>query len=99
MKTKEHGNLTDQGMAGNGYHGRCEYCGLALVTDLGYNSWANTKCKPREIVKESDVPEKIRSLARFHGMRFAVENGVGVYVKAYDRAYTLEELQSRMTKH
>lgn len=40
-----HGSLVDTEMAGNGYHGRCEHCGLELVTDLGYNSWSGTKCE------------------------------------------------------
>jgi len=40
----EHGSIVDIEMAGNGYHGRCSNCGLALVTDLGYNSWEGTKC-------------------------------------------------------
>ncbi len=50
-KYPEHGNLVDIPMAGNGYHGRCENCGLSLVTDLGYNSWEGTKCevKPENI--------------------------------------------------
>lgn len=45
-----HGNLVDTESAGNGYHGRCEHCGLPLVTDLGYNSWKDTKCeiKPKK---------------------------------------------------
>ncbi|MCK9544883.1 MAG: hypothetical protein M0R03_22950 [Novosphingobium sp.] len=32
--------------AGNGYHGRCKHCGIPLVTDLGYNSWAGVPCNP-----------------------------------------------------
>ena len=31
--------------SGNGHHGYCEHCMLALVTDLGYNSWSDTKCE------------------------------------------------------
>jgi len=41
----EHGDIVNRGMAGNGYHGNCSNCGLALVTDLGYCSWEDTTCK------------------------------------------------------
>ena len=43
-KWSGHGNLVDKEMAGNGYHGRCENCGLPYVTDLGYCSWTDSKC-------------------------------------------------------
>lgn len=46
-----HGKLIDTEHARNGYHGRCEKCGLALVTDLGYMSWENTICE----IKEKDL--------------------------------------------
>lgn len=53
-KFPEHGNLVNTNQAGNGYHGNCSNCGLALVTDLGYMSWDNTVCEIEEktIVKE-----------------------------------------------
>ncbi len=51
-KFPEHGHLVDKEMAGNGYHGRCSNCGLALVTDLGYSSWSDTKCEIKKEVKE-----------------------------------------------
>lgn len=55
----EHGNLVNTRQAGNGYHGNCGHCGLALVTDLGYCTWDNTSCdggKARE--EERKVKEK-----------------------------------------
>lgn len=42
---KSHGTIVRTGNEGNGFHGYCSNCGLALVTDLGYNSWENTECK------------------------------------------------------
>ena len=44
----EHGNIIESGMEGNGYHGNCSHCGLALVTDLGYCSWDDTVCEIKE---------------------------------------------------
>jgi hypothetical protein len=43
-----HGDLiTNQG-TGNGYHGNCSNCGMALVTDLGYTSWVKSpKCETK----------------------------------------------------
>lgn len=52
-----HGKLVDTKSAGNGYHGRCCNCGLALETDLGYNSWDGTNCTKKEEVKV-EVQEK-----------------------------------------
>lgn len=98
MKTSKHGNLIDKDMAGNGYHGRCEHCGLACVTDLGYFSWEGTKCIEREIVNEKDVPENIRSYAKFFGMIFKVEDGKAYYTKPYVKDYQLEELESIIKK-
>ena len=58
-KFPKHGELIDTRMAGNGYHGRCENCGMALVTDLGYNSWDNTQCiRKEEIVDNSEISFK-----------------------------------------
>ena len=57
-KWNQHGNLVDRNMAGNGYHGRCEHCGLALVTDLGYNSWKNTNCEIKK-KKSTRINQKI----------------------------------------
>ena len=56
--------------AGNGYHGNCKYCGMALVTDLGYCSWNDTKCVDREITYEGDIPKNVLSYARFRGYRW-----------------------------
>jgi hypothetical protein len=50
---------------GNGYHGRCLHCGVALVTDLGYCSWDNLKCVDRQIEHTSDMSEAVRSYANF----------------------------------
>lgn len=56
--------------AGNGYHGYCEHCGAPLVEDLGYCSWDGLKCVDREIVDEWDIPDEIKSYARFKGYRY-----------------------------
>jgi len=117
MKINKHGNLVNTEQAGNGYHGNCEYCGLPCVTDLGYFSFNGTTCIDREITSESDVPEEIRSYARFHGMKYKIIKAkeiikivkgkakrkvIGkdklVYVKPYDRDYTLKELDSKIKK-
>jgi len=53
-----HGKLVDTAMAGNGYHGRCDICGLALVTDLGYCSWDNSECIPKKVEPKKVEPKK-----------------------------------------
>lgn len=55
---KEHGILIDTNNGGNGYHGRCGDCGMALVTDLGYCSWDNTECIPKVFENNSEKKEK-----------------------------------------
>lgn len=55
---------------GNGYHGRCKYCGLSLVTDLGYSSWDNTKCVDRDkFFWEDDIPKEILNYTRFKDLK------------------------------
>lgn len=53
---EQHGKLIDTEWAGNGYHGRCSNCGLALETDLGFCNWENTICKIDR--KETEIVEK-----------------------------------------
>lgn len=47
----DHGDIINREMAGNGYHGRCERCGMPLVTDLGYTSWKGTVCVVKPVDK------------------------------------------------
>lgn len=47
IKIKKH--VLDDNGAGNGHHGNCKHCGVALVTDLGYCSWDGLECIEREI--------------------------------------------------
>lgn len=73
--------LVDTDMAGNGYHGRCAYCGLACVTDLGYSSWAGTTCEEREPSSIIDFPNDIRSYVHFNGLMFKPDRQV--FTKPY----------------
>lgn len=98
MKIKTHGNLVNKEQGGNGYHGNCEHCGLALVTDLGYCSWDDTECIEHEIISESEVSNEVRNYTRFRGMRFTVKKNTGVYVNSYDRDYSIEELEEHVQK-
>ena len=50
QKFEKHGKIIRDGSEGNGYHGRCSNCGLALVTDLGYSSW-DSVCEIEEEIK------------------------------------------------
>ena len=82
-------------MAGNGYHGRCAHCGLACETDLGYSSWAGTKCIDREITDEADMPDNIKSYARFFNLRW--DRKRKIFVRPYsDRQHTLDELNEHV---
>ena len=77
--------------AGNGYHGCCEHCGVALVTDLGYCSWEGLKCKDRPIELYQDIPKDIRSYANWRGLRW--DNKRKIFVKAYSKEeYTISNL-------
>jgi len=79
MKISEH-TLVHAKDGGNGYHGRCQHCGISLETDLGWSSWDGVKCIEREITYDGDIPEEIRSYAAFRGYRW--DNKKHLYVKA-----------------
>lgn len=97
MIINKHGKLIDTDMAGNGYHGRCEHCNLALVTDLGYCSWDNTKCIDREIIEITDIPDEILSYANFCGLKWDQEKRL--FIKPYDcDKYTLNQLNDKIKK-
>jgi hypothetical protein len=101
MKNTEHGNLVDTDMAGNGYHGRCEHCGLALVTDLGYTSWSGTKCIEREITRYEDIPDEIQNYMNWKNLSVLTKEGVSpmILVKRYtDERYTLDEINEIVQK-
>lgn len=75
--------------AGGGYHGRCKYCDLALVTDLGYNSWEGTKCIDRKLTQPNS---EIMGYARFHGYTFSD----GKFCKQYsDEEVSYQEIKER----
>lgn len=81
--------------AGNGYHGICEYCGLPLVTDLGHDSWSGVKCIDRKIKLYLDIPQNIRSYAKWRGYKF--DHKKGIFVKPYsNEEYTIDELNKRI---
>lgn len=81
--------------AGNGYHGRCKYCNMALVTDLGYCSWTDTKCIDREITNYSDIPKNIREYASFRGLRY--DPKLCLFIKPYsDETYTIDQLNDKL---
>ena len=97
MKINKHGALIDKSMAGNGYHGRCEHCGLALVTDLGYSSWEGFICIDREVNNYSDIPKELRSYVQFHGLKW--DRNTKVFVKPYSKlSYTIDELNKLVIK-
>jgi hypothetical protein len=77
----QHGHLVDKGMAGNGYHGRCSNCGLALVTDLGYNSWEGTRC----IREEKVVDNSIFSDSWYKDVKYATKLSKDDAQKEFDR--------------
>lgn len=90
MKINDH-ELVNAPDAGNGYHGRCKHCGVALETDLGYCSWDNLKCVDREIVNWLDIPEEIKAYANFRGLNW--DKVRKIYVKPYrGDEYTLDQL-------
>ena len=82
--------------AGNGYHGNCKHCGVALVTDLGYCSWDNLKCIDREIESYPNIPKEIRNYAQWRGMKW--DNKACKFSKPYDRYYTIYELYIQINK-
>lgn len=88
-------SLVDTASAGNGYHGRCAYCSLAFVTDLGYCSWDNTVCIDREIKGYDAIPSQIKNFAQFKGLVYNIQENV--FVRPYsDEQYTIDELSSQI---
>lgn len=85
---------------GNGYHGRCKHCGSALVTDLGYCSWDDTKCIDREVTNEYDLPKEIRSYINFNGLRIVKGSKKLLFTRPYsDIDYTLEDIQRQIQEN
>ena len=89
---EEHGNLINTGQGGNGYHGNCSICKLALVTDLGYSSWEGTKCTKREWVHK-DLPKEVLSYIRYKGLVLIKRAGNEFLVKPYtEERYTILDI-------
>ena len=78
-------NLIHAADAGNGYHGRCEYCDMPLVTDLGYNSWANTICKPIGREKEAKKQAKIDEANRAYDLAYEYLRFMGNCGSGFDK--------------
>jgi hypothetical protein len=78
--TKNEHELVHAEDAGNGYHGNCKHCGLPLVTDLGYVSWAGVKCVDREILYNREIPKEIKEYAKFRGYHW--DDRLHIFVKA-----------------
>lgn len=95
MVINQHGSLINTSSSGGGYHGRCRYCNLALVTDLGYSSWDNTTCFDREIELDSDIPEIIKSYADFHNFRWDWKSKKYLRLFSNDE-YSLDEIQEKI---
>jgi hypothetical protein len=92
MKIRKHGDLVDTKNGGNGYHGRCPYCGTPFVTDLGYCSWEGVECIEREVTSEYDIPDNVRSFAQFRGLFW--NNKILKYIKSYsDEQFTIDQIQ------
>ncbi|RTK96449.1 MAG: hypothetical protein EKK64_03985, partial [Neisseriaceae bacterium] len=88
--------LIDTEMAGNGYHGRCKYCGLAYVTDLGYCSWSGTKCIKRAPQNINDLPNNFKSYIDFNNLRMIIINRQPIFTKPYKNEHiTLKELYNK----
>lgn len=82
---------------GNGGHGHCIHCGLALVTDLGYCSWTGTNCIDREPQFVHEFPEEVRSYVHFNGLRF--NNKTRIFTKPYNNHdYTIDEIVTKVTQ-
>ena len=96
MTINEH-TLVHAQDAGNGYHGTCQHCGIALVTDLGYCSWEGLKCVDREISWYQDIPKEIKNYADWRGLRF--DNKRKIFVKPYsENEYTIDQLNEMISK-
>lgn len=96
MKVNYH-TIMRTGDTGNGYHGRCKHCGIAHVTDLGYDSLAGTKCIDREVEDETDIPSIIKSFASFTGLVWNRQDKV--YTRPYSiphATYTIDELMKKI---
>jgi len=95
-------NLVDTEMGGGGYHGRCAYCGLAFVTDLGYCSWEGTTCVEREPTALWDFPEDVRSYVNFNSLQFKWDRQVftkpfsDVELTYADIRKTIDELMQKI---
>ena len=83
---------------GNGYHGRCAHCGVALVTDLGYCSWDGVECIDREVESFLDIPTEIISYSRFFGMHW--DKPSKKFKKPYSEVeYTIDEINLIIQNH
>jgi len=83
--------------AGNGYHGTCLHCGLALVTDLGFCSWTDVKCIDRKPTF-FELPKELRSYAWWRGL--AWDRKREIFVKPYtEEEYTVDELNELIPKY
>jgi hypothetical protein len=80
--------LNEATASGNGHHGNCVHCELALVTDLGYCSWDGTACNNRQ-AELSEYPKDVLNYAHFRGL---VYDG-SIFVKPYSgETYTPDQL-------
>lgn len=96
MKINRH-TLIHANDAGNGYHGWCAHCEVALVTDLGYCSWDNQKCIDRDIESVNDMPEDAQSYINFNSMKYDTHKKV--FTKAYSEdEYTADEIIKKVKK-
>ena len=100
FKINEH-SLDGSTASGNGHHGNCRHCGVALVTDLGYCSWDGLKCKDRDPQSISDFPKDIISYVRFRGYTFNKEKQI--FTKPYvifpsDDTYTILEMVEKVKR-
>lgn len=82
---------------GNGGHGHCKHCRLALETDLGWCSWTGVKCIDREIIDEKDMPEEVRSYIRFSG--YIWNSKKKIFIRPYHSdELTLDQLIKKINK-
>ena len=83
--------------AGNGYHGNCKHCGVALVTDLGYCSWDGVRCIDREVDSYNDIPDEIKRYANWHALKWNKDEKK--YFKTYStEEYTIDQLSTIIKK-
>lgn len=82
---------------GNGGHGHCKHCRLALVTDLGYDSWSGVKCIDRIPVYTGlySFPPIIISYANFNGLMYNATKKI--FTKPYTKdKYTIKQLVNKI---